>query len=109
MKLKQPICKKQEKIGRIAAGKTKKACKQRVNDEYVFHKKRLSAAWQFMNRCQRDFAVSSDFYHAHKSESQIKDKTAYNRFDLKANKVLKKAFDMLQKTTDMLAKAQSNF
>ena len=25
MKLKQPICKKQEKIGRIAAGKTKKA------------------------------------------------------------------------------------
>lgn len=25
MKLKQPICKKQEKIGRVAAGKTKKA------------------------------------------------------------------------------------
>ncbi|MGN0186157.1 MAG: hypothetical protein ACI392_00205 [Paludibacteraceae bacterium] len=28
MKLKQPICKKQEKIGRVAAGKTKKACKK---------------------------------------------------------------------------------
>lgn len=108
MKLKQPICKKQEKIGRVAAGKAKKAC-QHGASEYAFHKKRLSAAWQFMNRCQRDFAVSSAFYHAHKSESQIKDKTAYNKFDRKANKALKKAFDMLQKTTDMLAKAQSNF
>lgn len=28
MKLKQPICKKQEKIGRVAAGKTKKGCKR---------------------------------------------------------------------------------
>lgn len=30
MKLKQPICKKQEKIGCIASGKTKKACKKKT-------------------------------------------------------------------------------
>ncbi len=33
MKLKQPICKKQEKIGRVAAGKTKKATE---GGEYEF-------------------------------------------------------------------------